>query len=62
MKAFLRSFGYVRELEDRIAELEKEIARTNATIASMNRYIEQLETLKGYLEQQIADMKRGYRP
>jgi uncharacterized coiled-coil protein SlyX len=62
MKAFLRSFGYVRDLEDRIAELEKEIARTNATIASMNRYIEQLETLKGYLEQQIADMKRGYRP
>ena len=62
MKAFLRSFGYVRDLENRIAELEKEIARKDAAIASMNRYIEQLETLKGYLEQQIADMKRGYRP
>jgi len=62
MKAFLRSFGYVRDLEDRIAELEKESARKDAAMASMNRYIEQLETLKGYLEQQIADMKRGYRP
>lgn len=62
MKALLRRFAYVRDLEARIAELEKEAARKDATIASMNRYIEQLETLKGYLEQQISEMKRGYRP
>jgi len=62
MKAFLRLFDYVRDLEARIAELEKEAARKDAAMASMNRYIEQLETLKGYLEQQIADMKRGHRP
>jgi phage shock protein A len=62
MKGVLRRFAYVRSLEERIAELEKEAARKDAAMASMNRYIEQLETLKGYLEQQIAEMKRGYRP
>ncbi|WP_304225462.1 hypothetical protein [Gracilinema caldarium] len=62
MKSFIRLHPYVRELEERVARLEKEAERREAAIDSMARYIDQLETLKSYLEQQIADLKRGYRP
>jgi|UniRef100_A0A7C3IIQ8 uncharacterized coiled-coil protein SlyX len=65
MKAFLRRFGYVRGLEARIAELEQEAARKEAAMASMNRYIEQLEMLKNFQQEEIKELKRhlsGYRP
>lgn len=62
MKSLIRLHPYVKELEERVARLEKEAERREAAIASMGRYIDQLETLKTYLEQQIADLKRGYRP
>lgn len=61
MKKLISLHPYVKELEERIARLEKEAERREAAIASMSRYIDQLETLKTYLEQQIADLKRGYR-
>lgn len=62
MKSLIRLHPYVKELEERVARLEKEAERREAAIASMDRYITNLETLKTYLEQQIADLKRGKRP
>lgn len=62
MKSLIRLHPYVKELEEQVFRLEREAERREASIASMARYIDQLETLKSYLEQQIADLKRGYRP
>lgn len=61
MKSLIRLYPYVKELEEQVTRLKWELERREASIASMNRYIDQLETLKSYLEQQIADLKRGYR-
>lgn len=59
MKSLIRLHPYVKELEEQVTRLKWELERREASIASMNRYIDQLETLKSYLEQQIADLKRG---
>ena len=50
MKALLRKFKYVRDLED-------ELARTRKTLASASRYVDQLENLKKHQEERIGALE-----
>lgn len=50
MKALLRRFKYIRDLED-------ELDRTRRTLASASRYVGQLEGLRAHQEERIGALE-----
>ena len=58
MRAFLRLFPYVRKLETDLAVTQANLDQERRVMVSMNRYIDQLEELKHYTQERIAELER----
>jgi hypothetical protein len=57
IRRFLRLFPYVQDLEARLLDLETERTSERHLVDSMNRYIEQLESLKRYQAETIEALR-----